>query len=148
MELTAEQKQRLFQDGFVKLPGIVRREKVDAALRAVNASLGSRGIHPDDLPAFRSQSYTPELRQSPAITDLLNDTPVWEAAESAIGRGKIRPVSSGQIALRFPTMEEPAAARPHLDGMHSPNNGVAEGTIANFTALVGVVLSDLPGPFA
>ncbi len=32
--------------------------------------------------------------------------------------------------------------------MYSPTNGVKEGTIGNFTALVGVFLSDLPEPFA
>lgn len=41
-------------------------------------------------------------------------------------------------------MTDPApAARPHLDGMYSPTNGVKEGTIQNFTMLVGILLSDV-----
>src|SRR4029078_7199789 len=34
--------------------------------------------------------------------------------------------------------------RAHIDGMYSPTNGVKPGTISNFTALLGVLLSDLP----
>jgi hypothetical protein len=148
MELTDAQKQRLYEDGYVHLPGIVPREKVDAALRAINASLGSEGIDPAKLTTFRAQTYAPEVTRTPYISGLLNDTPLWSVAESAIGPGQIKPVSSGQIALRFPVMDQPGEPRPHIDGMYTPTNGVPEGTIANFTALVGVLLSDLPAGYA
>ena len=148
MELTAAQKQSLYDQGFVNLPCIIPRELVDRALRAINASLGSQGIDPNNLTKFRAQSYCPELTTSPAITGLINDSPMWSLAESAIGVGKIRPVKGGQIALRFPIMEQPGEPHPHLDGMYTPTNGVPEGTIANFTALVGVLLSDLPQPYS
>ena len=143
--LTDEQKRQFQQDGFLTLPGIVPRERVDAALRAINASLGERGMHPDELPTLRARSYAPELQDAPAITGLLHETPLWGLAESAIGPGRIRPVGRGQIALRFPVTTEPAEPRPHIDGMYSPTNGVPKGEIRNFTALVGVLLSDLPG---
>lgn len=148
MELSNEQKQQFYQDGYVKLPGVVPRERVDAALRAINASIGSEGIAPEKLTTFRAQSYTPELQKSAPITDLLNESPLWGIAESAIGTGQVKPVTGGQIALRFPVVEQPTEPRPHIDGMYTPTNGVKEGTIANFTALVGVLLSDLPGPYA
>jgi hypothetical protein len=148
MELHGSQKQQLYDQGFVKLPGAVPRERVDAALRAINASLGANGMHPDELPTLRARSYCPELASSPAILDLLNGTPAWSIAEAAIGRGQVKPIKGGQIALRFPSNEPPRAASPHLDGMSTPTNGVKPGTIANFTALVGVLLSDLPSEFA
>ncbi|MDP9381783.1 MAG: phytanoyl-CoA dioxygenase family protein [Chloroflexota bacterium] len=148
MELDETQKQRLYEDGYVHLPGVVPRERVDAALRAINASLGSQGIDPAKLTTFRAQTYTPELRTAPEITGLLNETPLWSLAESAIGPGEIKPVTGGQIALRFPVMDTPPEPRPHIDGMYTPTNGVPKGTIANFTALVGVLLSDLPGTHA
>ncbi len=149
MQLTDDQRRSLYTDGYVRLPGAVPREKVHAALRAINASLGSEGMDPAKLVTYRAQSYCPELQQSPYITGLLTDTPVWSAAESVIGEGRIRPVRGGQIALRFPTMDEPPREpQPHLDGMYTPTNGVPEGTIANFTALIGVLLSDLTGPYA
>ena len=67
MELSEAQKQELWEKGFVKLPGIVPRELVDAALRAINASLGTEGIDPAKLTTFRAQSYCPELTKSPLI---------------------------------------------------------------------------------
>lgn len=148
MELTGVQKQVLYEDGYVKLPGIVPRESVDEALRAINSSLGVEGVHPDNLTRFRAQSYCPELQQSPPITGLLTDSPLWRLAESAIGPGKVSPVKSGQIALRFPTIDPPREPQPHMDGMYTPTNGVPEGTIRNFTALIGVLLSDLPRGYA
>ncbi len=148
MDLTRDQKQHFFEHGYVRLPGAVPQEQVRTALRNINASLGNEGIDPARLTTFRAQSYCPELTGSPVITGLITETPVWPLAESAIGRGKIQPVRGGQIALRFPSMQPASAAHPHLDGMYTPTNGVAEGTIANFTALVGVLLSDLPDPDA
>jgi hypothetical protein len=147
-ELHTSQKQLLYDQGFVKLTNAVPRERVDAALRAINASLGARGMHPDELPTLRSRSYCPELTGDAAITNLLNGTPVLSMVESAIGRGQIKPVTSGQIALRFPSMEPPREPQPHIDGMYTPTNGVKQGTIANFTALVGILLSDLPNDYA
>lgn len=148
MELTVEQKRTFAEMGFVRLPGVIPRERTDTALRAINASLGDQGMPPDDLPTLRARSYCPELTKTPPITDLLNGTPLWEIVESAIGMGKIGPVNHGQIALRFPSMDPPRAPHPHIDGMYTPTNGVPKGTIANFTALVGVMLSDVPDDFA
>lgn len=119
-----------------------------AALQVINASLGERGMHPEDLPTLRARSYCPEAQDAPEIAGLLNETPLWRIAESAIGAGRLRPVTRGQIALRFPVMGEPAEPRPHIDGMYSPNNGVPKGTIRNFTALIGVLLSDLPSGYS
>lgn len=147
MELTAQQKQTFYRDGFVTLPGAVPEDLVNAARRAINASLGNKGIDPAQLERFRSRSYCPELQESSVITDLITASSVWGYAESAIGAGQIRPVRSGQIALRFPSIESPREPGPHIDGMYSPTNGVPKGTIANFTALVGVILSDIPSPY-
>jgi Phytanoyl-CoA dioxygenase (PhyH) len=142
--LTVEQKQTLYRDGFALLPGAVPRALVDDALRAINASLGDDGIDPARLPTFRAQSYCPELQDAAVITDLVNASAVWSLAESAIGSGRISPLGHGQIALRFPSRNPPRVPHPHLDGMYTPDNGVPEGEINNFTALVGVVLSAVP----
>ena len=150
MELSVGQKQKLYRDGFVLLPGAVPPELVDAALRAINASLGDEGIDPAQLATFRAQSYCPELQGAGVIKDLVQASDVWTLAESAIGAGQIGPLGNGQIALRFPSAASAAsqasarAPHPHLDGMYTPTNGVPKGTIRNFTALVGVVLSDVP----
>lgn len=148
MQLSHAQKQHFVTHGYVQVPGVVPRVMVDAALRAINHSIGE-GMHPDEMPRLRAQSYCPELRQQPVITDLLNATPALRLAESLIGAGQIAPVTSGQIALRFPSLiDPPPAPQPHLDGMHTPTNGVPAGEIYSFTMLLGVMLSDLDGPFA
>ncbi|GHO87799.1 hypothetical protein [Dictyobacter formicarum] len=121
MELTSQQKQNFFEQGFVKLPGIIPTPLVHNALRAINTSLGSRGIDPAQLPTLRSRSYCPEIQDSEAITGLLNSSPLWSVAESAIGQGHIKPVHSGQIALRFPQDGPARVGNPHLDGMHTPS---------------------------
>jgi hypothetical protein len=146
MRFTYEQKRSFLENGYVKIPGAVPKVMVDKALQAINHSVGE-GMNVEDMPILRSRSYCPDINHTPVISDLLNKTPLWELAESLIGEGKIRPVNGGQIALRFPVMQDPAPkVRPHLDGMHSPTNGVEKGTIANFTAIIGVLLSDLPNP--
>lgn len=148
MELSYNQKQSFARDGFVILPGVVPRIMVDRALREINHSAGE-GMNVAEMTKFRAQTYCPEITRSPAIGGLLNATPAWSLAESAIGEGRIQPADYGQIALRFPGLQDPPGApRPHIDGMYSPTNGVEKGTIGNFTALLAVFLSDVPEPFA
>ncbi len=145
MELTLRQKQEIADKGYVQVPGVVPPLMVAEALQAINHSVG-QGMNVADMNRFRSQSYCPEIKNTPPITDLLKKTPAWDLAESVIGPGRIKPPGGGQIALRFPSRDEPGQARPHLDGMYSPHNGVPEGTIGNFTMLLGVMLSDVPAP--
>lgn len=147
MQLTEAQREQLADQGFIRIPGVIPRERVDAALRAINGSIGERGLPPDDLPVLRARSYCPELQREPVITDLFEATPFRSLAESVIGAGKVAPVSAGQIALRFPAPGPEREPHAHLDGMYTPTNGVKEGTIGNFTALGGVLLSDLPEPY-
>jgi hypothetical protein len=148
MELTYAQKEQIYERGFVKVAGVVPRVMVEGALRAINHSIGN-GMHPDQMTKFRAQSYCPELQDERAITGLLTETPAWRLAESVVGEGKLQPARSGQIAIRFPSLQDPPLApRPHLDGMHSPTNGVPEGVIRNFTMLVAVFLSNVPRPYS
>jgi hypothetical protein len=142
-ELTVEQKKEIIENGYTLIPGVIPLPRAAAALRAINASLGE-GADPAQLDTLRSQSWCPEVTNHPAILDLLTETAAWSLAESAIGKGQLEPVERGQIALRFPTTAAPGEVRPHLDGMHTPHNGVPKGQISNFTALIGVYLSDVP----
>lgn len=142
MELSYAQKREIYENGFVKIPGAVPQVMVDAALRAINHSVGE-GMKSEDVNIFRARSFCPELQSSPVITDMFNKTVAWDLAQSALGQGKVHPVRGGQIALRFPGMEDPPRSPGcHIDGMYSPTNGVQKGTIQNFTMLVGVYLSE------
>lgn len=146
--LDAARRDALREHGYVKLDAAVPPDRVTAALRAINHSLG-RGVDRADLDRFRAASFCPELQSAPVITDLYNATPARAAAESVIGAGAVAPVRGAQIALRFPeALDRPAPMHAHIDGMYYPGNGVRKGTIENFTALVGVLLSDMPAEHA
>ncbi len=142
--LTSEQTQSLLEQGYVHLPQIIPPELCQVAVKAILTSIGQNGIDPVLLPKFRSQSYCPEVQQTQAISSLYNETPLVGIVEALLGEGQVRPVGSGQIALRFPSDGPPGAPRPHLDGTYHPQNGVPEGELASFTALVAVFLSDVP----
>jgi hypothetical protein len=147
VKLNAEQQEALVKDGYTTVPGVVPAAPVAAALTAINHSLG-QGLPPADLPVFRSRSFCPELQRAPVILDLLRTTPAWLLAEALIGQGRVEAVKSAQIALAFPQTEPPEAPYPHLDGLHTPTNGVPAGEVRSFTLLVGVMLSDVAGPGA
>lgn len=150
MELTQSQKRSFYEEGYLKIPGVVPQIMVDAALQVINHSLGEEGMNKDDLPTLRAQSYCKESRQSPAITDLFNKTPVFSLGESLMEEGKLEKTGAGQIALRFPRPlgAEPPPPRGHLDGLGSGLNGSAKGTYRRgFTALAVVLLSPLRGDY-
>jgi hypothetical protein len=138
-------RRRLVRDGFLQRRGLVPRRQLDAALAAINRSLGERGLPPDRLPEMRARTYCPELVRAPEILALYHDTPARALAEAAIGR--VRAPDEGQIALRFP-VAQPRPLVPHIDGMYSPDNGVPPGTLMHFTALIGIFLSDVTAPDA
>ncbi len=148
MQLTHAQKQHFVEQGFVQVPGVVPPAMVARALKAINHCVGE-GMDPEQMPFFRARSFCPEVQDQPPIVDLFYKTPALSLAESAIGEGQIEPVPHGQIALRFPTLDDPPGEpHPHIDGMHTPTNGVPEGEIYSFTMLLGVMLSDVTSEYA
>jgi hypothetical protein len=148
VKLGEAEKRALVDDGYLIVPGAVPRARVDAALRAINLSLGEEGIAKDRLWTLRAQSFCPELVGAPPILDLYAGTPLAALAEAALGAGQVPPPITGQIALRFPqVVAEPRDPYPHVDGMPGPLNGVEAGTLYTFSALGAVFLSDVPAPF-
>ena len=146
VSLTADQERALVDEGYLLVPGLVSRERVDAALRAINHSLGEQGIAKDALWTMRAQTFCPELVSAPPILDLYGATGLRALAEAAIG--PVRAPATGQIALRFPQdVAEPRDPYPHIDGMPGPLNGVRPNTIFHFTALGAVFLNDVDLPF-
>lgn len=149
MDLTPEDQRALEETGYLLVPGLISPVRMRAALSAINASLGERGLPTEALPRLRAHTFCPELVADPAILGLYGATPLAALAEKALGSGRVRAPRDAQIALRFPT---PGAAhtdgRPHIDGLPRPDNGVPAGTIHHFTALAAVFLSDAETPFA
>jgi hypothetical protein len=146
MTLDLAQARALYEDGYVHVPGLVPRALIEPALRAINASLGSEGIAKERLPTFHASTFTPELCTHESITAVYAASPLGALAEAAIGAGKVRAPTRGQIALRFPTLGPAGPPTPHIDGIAYPGNGVPPGTLQHFTALAGVFLSDAREP--
>jgi hypothetical protein len=104
-------------------------------------------MDPEQVPVYRATTYCPELTNRAPILDLLYETRAWEIVESVIAPQKCKLEGKPQIALRFPVMQTPGEMHPHIDGMYSANNSVRKGTIFSFTALVGIMLSDVPNQY-
>jgi hypothetical protein len=144
MQLTRDQKQSFYDDGYIVVPSVVPQEQIRAARKAINQSF-SHGIDPARLDEFRNQSFCPELRDHPTIEALLLDNGTRDLVESLVGPGSIppRPLRA-QLAIRFPENEQaPVVGDPHLDGMYTPSNGLKPGDIWSHTMLVGIFLSDV-----
>lgn len=146
MNLTDTQKKEFVKKGFIKISGVAGQKSINVALRAINHSLG-KGVDPAKIAVYRSTTYCPELTDKKAIFDLLYETAAWQIVESAIAPQKIKLEGKAQIALRFPVMQRPGEMHPHIDGMYSTGNTIEKGTIFSFTALVGILLSDVPNQF-
>lgn len=149
MKLSFEQKRFFVENGYLHLPKVISEDLVGKAMRAINADIGQNGLPPDRLTEFRAQSFCPDLRRSEPILNLATVSPAFSLAQQLIGEDRCKPISSGQIALRFPSMEEPPKEPGgHIDGTYSPTNGVKKGTIYNFTMLMGIMLSEVAAPYS
>lgn len=143
MELDLKQKQQLFKDGYVVIPGLVARSLVEEALRDINHRLGL-GRHQQMDSYADARDYWTDDVDAPAVMDLLHKSPLWELAQSPVAGSLDRP-KTGQIALRFPSVNNShGGPASHIDGFFSPN---ANKTISRFTMLVGVILSDVPDKY-
>lgn len=84
--MNGEQKQALFRDGFVVLPGAVVEKRVAAARRRIFMALGRGGAAPPS--------------DDPAVLGLFNDTGLRALLEEALGA--VVPPRYCQLATRFP----------------------------------------------
>ncbi|WP_274650887.1 phytanoyl-CoA dioxygenase family protein [Paenibacillus humicola] len=139
MKLTFDQRKQLIENGYVVVPGVVSDLLVRRAVKAINHALG-KSAHD----AQHETNYVRELGRRAEITDLFNETSASALLDSLVGEGNYNPIVSAQVALRFPDYQDPPNpyAGAHLDGMLKLKDGIVE----NFTALVGVLLSDQPEP--
>ena len=102
MLLSNQQKRDFYDNGYLCLPNAVSSTVVDSALRSINHSLGEEGMNKEELPTLRAQSYCREIRESPSITNLINQSQLIGVMDDLLGVDNLGPIKSGQIALRFP----------------------------------------------
>jgi hypothetical protein len=150
MQLNRQQKEQLYGDGYLVIPGVAPRLMVEEARRSINHHLGAEGMPPDELPKMSATTYCPGLGSEPVITDLFNRTPLFALCESAVGEGNLLAASSAQIALRFPrATSDRVEPKGHIDGRGTGTNGIPKGEFRRgFTMLAVVLLSDLPEPYS
>ena len=149
--LTTLQKRKFVDDGYLLIPGAIPQVLIDAALRAVNQSIGDVGLGGEDMARNRSAFHCAELLSAPVILDLFNKTPVIEIAEALMGAGNVLPVETAKPYPRFPLPvgEDPPAPRGHIDGVGNGTNGMAKGEHQRgFTAFAVVYLADVPEPYS
>ncbi len=147
--LSTAQKRQFVEDGYLKVPGVVPQVLIDAALRAVNHSIGHVGQGGENLENNRGAFFCSELLDAPVILDLFNKSPIIEIAESLMGAGNVRPVARAKPYPRFPLPlgEDAPEPRGHLDGIGSGTNGTAKGDYKRgFTAFAVVYLADVLEP--
>ncbi|HEX9995952.1 MAG TPA: phytanoyl-CoA dioxygenase family protein [Abditibacterium sp.] len=149
MQITTTQKTELRDNGFLFLEGAVAPELVNRALQAINHRMGE-GIPTELLSSYAQRSFFPEIREGEIITDLFNASTLRPTMQALLGEENVENTDRGQLAIRFPLEVGtlPKEPGPHIDGLHSSHNGVPKGTLASFTALVGVFLSDVNSDYA
>jgi hypothetical protein len=138
---------RLVRDGYVMFPGMVPSDRIQAARSLIDRDLREQ-TDPARQVEYDHQTYCRDILSEPEISGLLLDTPIRGILDEAIGFDNLEH-GQAQIAIRrarnATRAEEP---EPHIDGVATPYNGVTTPYISNFTALVGIYLSDVTQEFA
>lgn len=128
-------------DGFVVQSSVVSERACNDALRAVGRRMEKGGEKKEfvtDGSVVGLFNECEALRQTVALLLGLNASAV-------------PPALAAQVALRFPGTLCDEQFRPvpfwaslwHIDGLPSDENGIKQGTIKNFTLLIGVCLRDV-----
>ena len=98
MEMTPEKKAYFKAHGYLKIEGVIPEPMVAQAVKKINHQLGSEGMIPGgDYPlTLYNGYYSHKNHPDPFYASLVNETPIFEMAESLMEKGKLRPVGSGQ----------------------------------------------------
>ena len=134
-------KHNLRTNGYHLFPRLASQELVERARLAIDHDI-QINYDKSRQSEYDHQSYCPNLRKSPAISDLLIKSPIYNILDEAFGWENIKEFSGGQIAIR--QAHNADSSRPpkwHIDGIPSPYNGLKGTKIQNFSALVGVFLT-------
>ena len=145
--LTDAEKRLFVERGFLHVASAAPTTLVRRARRAINHSLGA-GIDRRDVMRMNARSFCEELVEDPRLLRLATTPKVWSHVRALLGDRRVERPRECQIALRFPRHEGTLRAldAPHLDGYHTPYNGLPDdGVVYSHTLLLGVMLSDVDG---
>jgi len=145
--MTAEWRSSLVERGYAHFPRLVPMGLIQGARTAIADELRLRYDAKREV-EYSNQSYCPDILGTPAITDLLERSPVREIVNTALGLDAVE-WDGGQVAIRWAhNVDREFAPEPHLDGYPTANNGLPRGRINNHTATIGVFLTTTPCTFA
>ena len=100
---------------------------------------------------MNARSFCEELVEDPRLLRLATNPRAWSYVRSLVGDRRVERPRECQIALRFPRPEGTPRTldAPHLDGYHTPYNGLPDdGVVHGFTLLLGIMLSDVDEPLS
>lgn len=138
--LSRGQVEEFAERGFVVLPGVVPREVVQAAARAIDHLIERE---PPGAEVWGPYNYFRSAGETPDVAALLTGSPAFGLAEALTGAGTLEVPGQVQVALNIPPF-------PHRPGMHHIDGFPPEpdGRPGTFTMLAGVLMSDQRGPDA
>jgi ectoine hydroxylase-related dioxygenase (phytanoyl-CoA dioxygenase family) len=137
----------LINDGFAIFPQLIAPALVDRARIAIDENLRVR-FDPARQSEYDHQSYCPDLRGTPPISDLMGKSEMARVLDEALGLSAIA-WDGGQIAIRRAhNVDTPEPPRPHIDGFASGKNGLEQGKVYSFTCLAGIFLTETARDFA
>jgi hypothetical protein len=135
------------RDGYAQFSQVVPESLVQTAreriLRDVQENYDERR-----LVEYNNQSWCPGLRGSREIVSLFDNRGMRAIATSMLGENGFQR-DRGQIAIRKAhNSNTPYEPEPHIDGIPTPHNGLTGTEIQNFTALVGIFLTEVKTAYA
>jgi hypothetical protein len=140
-------RRRLREQGYTVLPDRVSPALLRWANDAIDADL-ALAYDPARQLEYDHRSACPALRRTPALLDLLRGSVARLALDEVLGWDRLRGTSEAQIAIRRAHQAaSPVPPEWHLDGVATPHNGLRGRTLRSFTVLVGIFLTETPGPF-
>lgn len=143
--LTAEHKQTFQDEGYLVLRELVDRSWIDEAKTLVWEEMEEDR---DDPTTWVDKGYRtiPNVGRSDIVRRIINESPVFQAAEELAGEGVLNKGGGASPHFAFPRSDK--TWRPpggHLDGYYTPTNGVTKGTTGRFMMAVTIYLEDI-GP--
>ena len=139
--------EQIRNQGYAHFKGLTPEPLLTAAREAIQHDLLTN-YKPESKVDYDNRSYCPEIRDTPAIMNLLLKSPVHNMLDEIFGLDQLG-WDHGQIAIRQAhNHPEPVPPIAHIDGFASGLNGLEEGRIYNHTVLVGVFLTPVRKPFA
>lgn len=144
MLLINEDKKKFKENGYLIKRKVIDPERVEAALDVIWENIEEDRNNPE---TWIGKGYrVAPVGGEEALKRIVYSDPVFTMAEELVGKGQLHPDGGAGPHLGFPN---PAAdwnppRQGHLDGYHTPSNGVPKGTVSSFTLGATVYLDQVP----